>query len=220
MKRLLCVLMLLLPLAGMAQTGGHPVNITVTNNKGEAPRRDIIAYVKGENPVAHTLKDGKLTLQHVADNDTVAVIIKHRKYEFPANGMTALQLNLNRNDKIATAMRNGEKMPANAYKAVPLSVSSPDVSVNNMASSLQYSSLADYLTGRIAGLIIEGGPGNYQAYLDGMVPLVVVNGIRMQSFNAANMLVNPNDIESVTIDRNGVIYGASGMNGVLVINTK
>ena len=89
-----------------------------------------------------------------------------------------------------------------------------------MASSLQYSSLADYLTGRIAGLIIEGGPGNYQAYLDGMVPLVVVNGIRMQSFNAANMLVNPNDIESVTIDRNGVIYGASGMNGVLVINTK
>ena len=134
--------------------------------------------------------------------------------------MTALQLNLNINDKIATAMRNGEKMPANAYKAVPLSVSSPDVSVNNMASSLQYSSLADYLTGRIAGLIIEGGPGNYQAYLDGMVPLVVVNGIRMQSFNAANMLVNPNDIESVTIDRNGVIYGASGMNGVLVINTK
>ena len=117
-------------------------------------------------------------------------------------------------------MRNGEKMPANAYKAVPLSVSSPDVSVNNMASPLQYSSLADYLTGRIAGLIIEGGPGNYQAYLDGMVPLVVVNGIRMQSFNAANMLVNPNDIESVTIDRNGVIYGASGMNGVLVINTK
>lgn len=150
----------------------------------------------------------------------MAVIIKHRKYEFPANGMTALQLNLNRNDKIATAMRNGEKMPANAYKAVPLSVSSPDVSVNNMASPLQYSSLADYLTGRIAGLIIEGGPGNYQAYLDGMVPLVVVNGIRMQSFNAANMLVNPNDIESVTIDRNGVIYGASGMNGVLVINTK
>lgn len=71
--------MLLLPLAGMAQTGGHPVNITVTNNKGEAPRRDIIAYVKGENPVVHTLKDGKLTLQHVADNDTVAVIIKHRK---------------------------------------------------------------------------------------------------------------------------------------------
>ena len=55
MKRLLCVLMLLLPLAGMAQTGGHPVNITVTNNKGEAPRRDIIAYVKGENPVVHTL---------------------------------------------------------------------------------------------------------------------------------------------------------------------
>lgn len=49
-------------------------------------------------------------------------------------------------------------MPANAYKAVPLSVSSPDVSVNNMASSLQYSSLADYLTGRIAGLIIEGAP--------------------------------------------------------------
>ena len=100
----------------MAQTGGHPVNITVTNNKGEAPRRDIIAYVKGENPVVHTLKDGKLTLQHVADNDTVAVIIKHRKYEFPANGMTALQLNLNRNDKIATAMRNGEKMPANATR--------------------------------------------------------------------------------------------------------
>ena len=89
-----------------------------------------------------------------------------------------------------------------------------------MTSPLQYANLADYLTGRIAGLVIDGGPGYYQAYLDGVVPLVVVNGIRMQDFNAANMLVNPNDIESVTVDRNGVIYGAAGMNGVLVIDTK
>lgn len=212
--------MLLLPLTGMAQTGVRPVHITVSNSKGEAPRRDIIAYVKSENPVVHTLKDGKLTLQNVSDRDTVAVIIRQRIYEFPASGMNTLQLDLNRRDKVAEAMRNGTKMPANAYRVVPLSVSSPQVNVNTMTSAMQYSSLADYLTGRIAGLIIEGGPGNYQAYLDGVVPLVVVNGIRMQSFNAANMLVNPNDIESVTVDRNGVIYGAAGMNGVLVITTK
>ena len=127
MKRLLCVLMLLLPLAGMAQTGGHPVNITVTNNKGEAPRRDIIAYVKGENPVVHTLKDGKLTLQHVADNDTVAVIIKHRKYEFPANGMTALQLNLNRNDKITPTrpFRSRSPRPMSASITWPVRCNTP-----------------------------------------------------------------------------------------------
>jgi hypothetical protein len=213
--------MLLLPLAGMAQTtGGHPVNMRVINNKGEAPRRDIIAYVKSENPVVHSFKEGRLTLPGVANNDTVAVIIRHRIYEFPANGMTTLQLNLNRRDRVASAWRNGEKIAASDYKVVPASASSPDVQVDRMTSPLQYANLADYLTGRIAGLVIDGGPGYYQAYLDGVVPLVVVNGIRMQDFNAANMLVNPNDIESVTVDRNGVIYGAAGMNGVLVIDTK
>lgn len=79
-----------------------------------------------------------------------------------------------------------------------------------------YTSLADYLTGRIAGLVINGD----QAYLDGMVPLFVVDGMRMQNFAAANMLVNPNEIESVTVDRNGLIYGAAGMNGVISISLK
>ena len=53
-----------------------------------------------------------------------------------------------------------------------------------------------------------------------MVPLFVVDGMRMQNFAAANMLVNTNEVESVTVDRNGLIYGAAGMNGVISISLK
>lgn len=221
MKKILCALLAIIPLAGVAQTG-HPVELTVLNRNGEATtNRNIIAFVKSQYPSVYPLGgNGSVILPDVASGDTVAVVIRHRIYEFPAAGTNTLELLLNRRERVTSVLRNGMKLSAGGYNVVPVGVSSPDVSVNDMNNPSQYLSLADYLEGRIPGLVITGGPGNYQAYLDGTVPLVILNGIRVRDFNAANMLVNPSDIQSVTVDRNGVIYGSAGMNGVLIITTK
>lgn len=159
-----------------------------------------------------------MTIPNVESDNTIAVIIRHRMYEFPAAGTHDLELSLNRRDRVSSVLRNGVRIPSSDYRSASISASSTDVAVNDTNDASQYFSLADYLTGRIAGLVIEGGPGNYQAYLDGVVPVVMVNGIRVRDFNAANMLVNPNDIESVTVDRNSAIYGT--LNGAILITTK
>lgn len=212
MKKLIGIVMLLLPCIGMAQNSGRNIDLTVQNSKGEAAHNDIIVFIKAQNPVVHTLHHGAITVSDVTDADTLAVITGNRMYEFPADGMNTLALMLNKQNRVAEVMCNGTEMSSSEYKMTRIPQSSPSVNVNNIAPNT-YTSLADYLTGRIAGLVINGD----QAYLDGMVPLFVVDGMRMQSFAAANMLVNPNEIESVTVDRNGVIYGAAGMNGVISI---
>lgn len=196
----------------------YPVEVTVLNRNGQ-PAGNAIAFVQGNNPVVYTPdQNGVITIPNVKSSNTIAVIIRHRMYEFPASGTNTLELTLNRRGKASSILRNGVRIPSGDYKAVSLSASSTDVSVNDMNDASQYLSLADYLMGRIPGLVIEGGPGFYRAYLDGVPPLVLLNGIRMRDFNAANNLVNPNDIQSVTVDRNSAIYGT--LNGALLITTK
>ena len=214
-------MLLMFPLSAVAQMS-HPVSITVLNRRGEVPdNRNIIAYVKGTKPVVHNIgRNGQIHIPDVPSNDTVAIVIRNRIYEFRAQNAHNMEIQLGRGERISTVSDNGVRLSPNSYKTIPASSSSPSVSVNEINNPSQYSSLAAYLTGRIPGLIVEGGPGNYQVYLDGEIPLIMLDGMRVSSFNAANSLVIPSDIQSVTVDRNGIIYGTAGMNGVLIITTK
>lgn len=220
MKRI--ILSFLAITACTAAFSQRPVELTIMNNKGkELKHKDIVVYIKGEHPEVHTLNSsGQMTLDKIYDRDTLDIIIHREMYEFPMNGVKDLTLKVNRQGRIVEAMRNGHPMLSTGYNMVPKSANPYNVQVTEGQNPGNYLSLADYLTGRIAGLVIDGGPGNYQAYLNGSIPLVVLDGLRMQSFNAANNLVNTSDIESVTVDYNGALYGASGLNGVLIITLK
>ena len=227
MKKFLSIVMLMMPLVAVCQPRqtnpmSHPATITILDRKGEVTRnRNIIAYIKGSHPVVHHIdRNGELRIPSIPAGDTVALVIRNRIYEFKAADAHNMEIRLGRNDRISSVTDNGVRLSSGSYRVVPAATASPSVTVTDANDASQYSSLADYLMGRIAGLVVEGGPGNYQVYLDGFVPLVVVDGMRMNSFNAANALVLPSDIASVTVDRNGILYGAAGMNGVLIITTK
>ena len=85
------------------------------------------------------------------------------------------------------------------------------------------------LQGRVAGVTVseQGGPGNEQVVRIRGVgtfgdndPLYVIDGI--QTKGGLN-LINPNDIETITVLKdaaNTALYGARGSNGVIVITTK
>jgi hypothetical protein len=81
-------------------------------------------------------------------------------------------------------------------------------------------SLSQYLSGRIAGLTVQGGQAQL---MRGRGPMAIV----LDGLNMGNefMLddINVSDIESVEVLKsigNTAIYGGGGMNGVLVITTK
>lgn len=85
------------------------------------------------------------------------------------------------------------------------------------------------LQGRVAGVSVDeqGGPGNTGVVrirgfgtLGNNDPLYVIDGVQMRG---SNNLINPNNIESITILKDPsttALYGAQGGNGVIVITTK
>jgi TonB-linked SusC/RagA family outer membrane protein len=98
-------------------------------------------------------------------------------------------------------------------------------------------SVEQAIQGRVAGVTVDGqgGPGNAQTIrirgigsFGNNDPLYVIDGVQIRvgtsggSQNISNLL-NPNDIESLTILKDPsliALYGAEGSNGVIVITTK
>lgn len=212
MKRLLLGLLVFVPFVMSAQSG--TVTFRFQNQNGEAATGQKVTFTVAGRVVAEEVNATETYAVNVFERDTVTVAIGRYRYAFPATGTQNVLMTLNAKGKAVAIERNGVEVRPAQYRITYYSAQA------GMGNNSQYIDLAEYLTGRIAGLVIEGGPGNYQAYLDGMVPLVVVNGLPVGSFNAANSLVDPNDIQSVSVDRDGTIYGTAGMNGVLVITTK
>lgn len=111
------------------------------------------------------------------------------------------------------------------HKKVTGSVSS----LNSIAvQGTYYSNLAEYIQGRIPGVTITGGPGNYSINIRGQSsfymsnePLIMVNGVETSVHTALN-LISPNDVVSVNVIKDGTaaIYGMRGANGVILIQTK
>ena len=84
-----------------------------------------------------------------------------------------------------------------------------------------YSSMYDYLRGRVAGVmvttdnrIIIRGIGTNSDATD---PLILVDGVETTDLSG----INPTDVESVDVIKDGSssIYGMRGANGVIIIKT-
>jgi TonB-dependent starch-binding outer membrane protein SusC len=87
--------------------------------------------------------------------------------------------------------------------------------------------------GKIAGVVIEqpGGDPNGDfivrvrgaTSLTGQPPLLVIDGVAVDSFQVAINTLNPGDVESFTVLKDAssaAIYGSRGANGVILITTK
>ncbi len=211
MKKLFLGLLLCVPFTMAAQS--DVVTFRFLNQEGGAAEGYKVSFMLDGKNIASEADAAEIYQVRVLEKDTVTVEIGRFNYAFPAAGTKEVVMTLNAKGKAVAIERNGVAVRPATYR-VPYFYATGAADSNS-----QYLDLAEYLNGRIAGLMIEGGPGNYQVYLDGLVPLVVVNGLPVRNFNAANSLVNPNDIQSVSVQRDGTIYGTAGRNGVLIINT-
>ena len=85
-----------------------------------------------------------------------------------------------------------------------------------------YSSMYDYLRGRVAGVMVTTGKRivirGVNTINGSSDPLIIVDGAECQDLST----INPNDVKSVDIlkDSAAAIYGGRGANGVIVITMK
>jgi len=101
---------------------------------------------------------------------------------------------------------------------------------NDMAVS-GYSNLAEYMQGRVPGVLVTRDPSSsygYRILIRGVnslmlsnEPLVVVNGVAMSSSSAMGD-ISPYNVKSIDVLKGpaAAIYGSRGANGVIIINTK
>lgn len=98
------------------------------------------------------------------------------------------------------------------------SVSKLKVKDEEMAS---YTSIFEYLRGRVAGVVVEGE----EVYIRGVStiygntqPAFIVDGLEVSSIK----YLNPMDVDTITVlkDASASIYGVRGANGAILITTK
>ncbi len=228
MKKMLAVSVLMLSvMTALPAQETRDFKVIVTNHKGKRVRNlNLYASIKGDTTIYKLGKETWLTVSGVRNSDTLSIMTYESVYEFPVAGLDSLKLMFNR--KQLSAYGNGGTEIANTgYEAVPLSTSSMAAVVAKTYNIENYGDLESYMTGRVSGVMVMNRNGRKELTIRGVgslrsgtAALIIVDGMPAGSFDQVNSRISPRDIESITVLKDGSMYGSRGANGVVVITTK
>ncbi len=247
---LLIVCAMMLPLLTSAQA--MTVRGTVTDEEDEPIIGAVVHEVDSKNRVYNSVAtdiNGEFTMSVKNPSNKLRVsYVGYTQAEVPIKNKVDIKMKSQTalNEVVVTASRihNDGTMP------IPLrEVSGAIQSINTKEfEGLSVSSIDDALQGRLAGLDIVSASGDLGSGSSMRIrgagsinsntqPLIVLNDIPYEShiddnFDFANatqeqfanlLSINPEDIEEITVLKDGAsaaIYGARGANGVIMIKTK
>ncbi|MVZ67309.1 SusC/RagA family TonB-linked outer membrane protein [Sphingobacterium sp. DK4209] len=147
-----------------------------------------------------------------------------------ANGIERLTIILNTKDQLIDSVT---VVVNSGYQKLSKERSTGSFSVvkgSQLAEKSGSMNVLDRLEGLTPGLAVNYGEGNDKMLMRGVSsvnlsrkPLVVLDGVPMAEYNDIESLVNPQDVQDVTMLRDATaasIWGAQAANGVIVITTK
>jgi TonB-dependent starch-binding outer membrane protein SusC len=229
--------MLFFNLAVLAQT--KTVTGKVTEEKSGAPLGGANVQAKGSETVVKTGADGSFSIN--VPQNTRALVVTFVGYEREevslGNNLTGLSIALTpfgQTGEEVVVVGYGTQKKAKVTAAISKVAGSE---ISNLAST----SFDKQLGGRAAGVQVISNSGlvsapptirvrGYNSISQGRDPLFVIDGVPTFSGGASgvantNVLadINPNDIESVEVLKDGAasaIYGSRAANGVVLITTK
>ncbi len=237
----LCRLLMLLPLLAvlapatvMAQDS-RTVSGTVVDETSQ-PLFGVTVMVSGSTVGTSTDLDGKFTLRVPADAKALEFsYIGYNKQTVALSGSTmqvAMQPNSTVMDELVVIGYGTQKKEDLTGSVAAISekdfnqglISSPEQLVNGKVAGLQITSAGGSPTSG-STIRIRGG-ASLNASND---PLIILDGVPMEVGGSVSgsgnflSLINPNDIESMTVLKDAsstAIYGSRASNGVIIINTK
>ena len=226
MKKYLSTLMLFLGIVNftMAQ---RTLSGMVSNPDGEALVGASIV-VKGTNVGTLTDTEGKFSLAIPNDAQTLVVSFAgSQTQEMPVGTENVFNIQLSNAQLeevvvVAQGLRRNQREIGYSYSKV----NTEDLTVGRSPQ------LAQALSGKVTGLAIYNVNNSidpdvkvvlrgYRSMTGNNEALIVVDGI--QTTSTILSLINPSDVENVTILKGGqaaTLYGSAGINGALVITTK
>lgn len=219
LKRLLTLNMLLLSVSIFAQS----ISGVVTSEDGPLPGATV--QIKGTSTGTSTDFDGNFT---IAANDGDVLVISFVGFtsqEITVAGQDQITVNLVADNELEEVIVTG--YGTQNEKEITSAVVQVTAEEFNQGPINQASQL---LQGKVAGLSVynKGGDPNSPATIRlrglstvgaNVSPLVVVDGVVGASLDN----VDPNDIESINVLKDGsaaAIYGSRGSSGVIIVTTK
>lgn len=234
-KQLLCIT-LLLWLGSLSARAQSVVSGKVTDAKDGSELPGVSVLVKGSSLGTQTDAAGKYSLENVPSHATLVFsFVGKLGKEIPVDNRTVIHVTLEDNVKELTevvVIGYGTQKKQELTGSIT-TVSSKDFQKGNIQSPEQL------IVGKVAGVSItsnNGQPGggstirirggaSLNASND---PLIVIDGVPLSgsTLNGAPSplsLINPNDIETVSVLKDAsatAIYGSRASNGVILITTK
>lgn len=199
----------------------------ITDGDLGGPLPGATVLVKGTTNGASTDFDGKFTLNSVNPNATLVVsFIGYISQEINLAGRTNVNIQLKPDmqalDEVVV-IGYGTARKSDLTGSV-VAIGGDDLKKQSI------SSVAEALTGRLAGVQVTSTEGSPDAEINIRIrgggsltqdssPLIIVDGFPVNSMGD----VTPSDIENITVLKDAsstAIYGSRGANGVVIITTK
>lgn len=193
----------------------------------------VTVMVKGKNVLTSTDVNGKFSINAAKSDVLQFRFVGYQIKEVPVGDQTTINISLQPDSKdLSEVVVTGYSKQSKHDVTGAASTISASVIQQTPVTSVEQA-----IQGRAAGVTVsgQGGPGNGQTIrirgigtFGNNDPLYVIDGVQIRvgiaggSQNISNLL-NPSDIESLTILKDPSLismYGAEGSNGVIVITTK
>ncbi len=224
-KKLLLILLLLIPVCSFAQT--FSVSGTVTEAETEMPMPGVNVLVKNTNKGVVTDFDGNYTIQDLNEGAIlVFTYVGFEPQEIPvSNNQTTINVVLQPDSQ---ALEEVVLIGYGAQKKKDVTGSVSMVGEETI-DELEPVNVAQSLQGTTSGVSVNmngGSPGsNANIRIRGVStngqsqPLIILDGFQ---YEGGLNSINPQDIESITVlkDAQAAIYGTIGANGVILVTTK
>jgi TonB-linked SusC/RagA family outer membrane protein len=209
-----------------------PVSGVVKDETG-GPLPSVIIQLKGKSVTTTTDVNGKFTISAASSDVLLFRFMGYQAKEVKVGNQTTLNISLRPDSKdLSEIIVTGYSKQSKHDLTGAASTISASVIQQTPVTSVEGA-----IQGRVAGVTVDGqgGPGNSQTIrirgvgnFDNNDPLYVIDGVQIRIGTSGNSqdisnLLNPNDIESLTILKDPsltTLYGANGSNGVIVITTK
>lgn len=164
--------------------------------------------------------NGLLYIPDILEDDELYLYDESKLFTVEVNGLDSLNVIFNSPGRIKSVFKN--ETYNTGYGEVPRGNNTEAYANVDMRYSDTYSTLMEYLRGRVAGVEVVGesirirGATSINSSTE---PMVIVDGV-MMDLKTANMSIAPREIESITVDKTGSMYGVRGANGVIIIKMR
>lgn len=229
-RKLLCVLAMLalfIHVNVLAQETNIKVSGTVSDTKGNL-LPGVSVRVKGNSAGVATDIAGKFAINAPANGTLIFSFVGFTSQEIAINGLTNINVRLQEsntslNEVVVTALGIERQKKTLTYSTQ--SVGTADLTKNRELN------IVNALQGKVAGLSISAGSsgvgsdsrvilrGN-RSISGNSQPLYVIDGVPVRSDPSD---INPDNIASINVLKGAnaaALYGSSGQNGVIIIETK